>query len=88
MQFLGALLLGRGVTDTIRKGIVDREVFEASPEILMFGMFCALTAAAIWLIVATYLEMPVSTTHSIIGCEPKIFLYCDGNVYVPLNMYM
>lgn len=67
MQFLGALLLGRGVTDTIRKGIVERDVFEDSPEILMFGMFCALCAAGIWLIVATYFELPVSTTHSIIG---------------------
>ena len=71
LQFLGALLLGRGVTDTIREGIVERDVFEDSPEILMYGMFCALCAAGVWLIVATYLEMPVSTTHSIIGCVLK-----------------
>jgi phosphate/sulfate permease len=29
------------------------------------GMLCALTAAAIWLLFATYAELPVSTTHSI-----------------------
>lgn len=66
-EFSGALLLGRGVTKTVRKGIVDPDLFENEPEILMFGMLCALTAAGIWLIVATYFELPVSTTHSIIG---------------------
>lgn len=29
------------------------------------GMLCALIAAAVWLIFATYAELPVSTTHSI-----------------------
>lgn len=67
VQFLGALLLGRGVTDTVRKGIAEREFFEDQPEILMYGMFCALIAAGTWLLVATYFELPVSTTHSIIG---------------------
>lgn len=69
MQFSGAVLLGRGVTQTINSGIVERNVFEDSPEVLMYGMLCALTAAGCWLLVATYLELPVSTTHSIIGCD-------------------
>jgi solute carrier family 20 (sodium-dependent phosphate transporter) len=68
VQFSGALLLGRGVSDTIRSSIVDRKAFEDNPEILMYGMLCALTSAGLWLLLATYLEMPVSTTHSIIGC--------------------
>jgi phosphate/sulfate permease len=68
VQFSGALLLGRGVTDTIKKGIVDPKAFADAPEILMFGMLCALLSSGIWLLVATYLELPVSTTHAIYGC--------------------
>jgi sodium-dependent phosphate transporter len=67
MQFGGAVLLGRGVTSTIKNSIIDGEQFVNEPEILMYGMLCALIAAGTWLIIATYLEMPVSTTHSIIG---------------------
>ena len=39
----------------------------ASPDIVMYGMLAALTAAGIWLLVATRLGWPVSTTHSIVG---------------------
>ena len=31
------------------------------------GMLCAMLATGIWLILATYWELPVSTTHSIVG---------------------
>lgn len=85
MQFLGALLLGRGVTDTVRKGIAEREFFEDQPEILMYGMFCALIAAGTWLLVATYFEMPVSTTHSIIGyaLRPANLVFPKGMSFIP-----
>ena len=32
-----------------------------------YGMLCAMLATGIWLLLATYLELPVSTTHSITG---------------------
>jgi solute carrier family 20 (sodium-dependent phosphate transporter) len=66
-EFLGAFLMGSQVTDTVRKRIVDLDVFEDNPGALMFGMLCANLSSAIWLTVATYLKWPVSTTHSIIG---------------------
>ena len=66
-EFSGALLMGSHVTDTIRKGIADYSCFEDDPAILMYGCMCVLAAMSVWLITASYLEMPVSTTHSCVG---------------------
>lgn len=66
-EFAGAVLAGGEVTSTIRKGIVDAELLEGSPELLIYGMLAALLAAATWLLLATQKGWPVSTTHSIVG---------------------
>lgn len=66
-EFAGAYLAGGEVTSTIRKGIIDSAYFVDSPELLVFGMISALLAAGFWLLIASYLGWPVSTTHSIIG---------------------
>lgn len=66
-EFLGAVFFGTHVTKTIRKGIADQTCFEDNPALLMYGMMCVLFAVAIWLFLATYYEMPVSTTHSCVG---------------------
>lgn len=66
-EFSGAFLAGGQVTATIRKGIIDSQLAAGSPEILVWGMLASLLAAAIWLMIATRLGWPVSTTHSIVG---------------------
>lgn len=66
-NFFGAVLVGSHVTDTVRKGIIDTQAFTHDPLMLARGMVCALLAAAVWLNVATYFGMPVSTTHSVVG---------------------
>lgn len=66
-EFAGAYLAGGAVTDTIRKGIIDPELFSQSPELLVYGMMSALLAAGIWLVIASIMGWPVSTTHSIVG---------------------
>lgn len=66
-EFAGAYLAGGEVTSTIRKGIIDASFFVDSPELLVFGMISALFAAATWLLIASALGWPVSTTHSIVG---------------------
>ncbi|QFT56647.1 inorganic phosphate transporter [Microbulbifer sp. THAF38] len=66
-EFAGAYLAGGEVTATIRKGIIDSEIFASQPELLVYGMLSALFAAGTWLLVASILGWPVSTTHSIVG---------------------
>ena len=62
----GALLAGGDVVKTVAKGIVspgdsiDVATFQ-------FMMLSALLAAALWINLATILNAPVSTTHSIVG---------------------
>ncbi|MFB9135224.1 inorganic phosphate transporter [Vibrio olivae] len=66
-EFAGAYLAGGEVTDTIRKGVIETSLFSSQPDILVFGMMSALLAAGTWLLLASYMGWPVSTTHSIIG---------------------
>ena len=66
-EFLGALLMGSSVSKTMRKGIADVECFDDNPGLLIYGMTCVILSVAIWLLLASYLEMPVSTTHSCVG---------------------
>ncbi len=66
-EFSGAFLAGGQVTKTIRKGIIDADLLSGAPELLVYGMLASLLAAGIWLLVASRLGWPVSTTHTIVG---------------------
>ncbi len=74
-EFAGAVLVGAPVTDTVRKGIVDPDSFlalsgvshEQAAALFIIGMTSALMSAAMWLHISSFLGMPVSTTHSIVG---------------------
>lgn len=63
----GAVIAGGEVTDTVRSGIVDLETVHLSPDDFMYIMMSALLAAAVWLLLASKMGYPVSTTHSIVG---------------------
>lgn len=67
MEFVGAFFIGPNVSETIRKGIFDPQIFASEPGMLVLGMLSALLAAAAWLQLASYFGWPVSTTHSIVG---------------------
>jgi PiT family inorganic phosphate transporter len=64
---LGACLAGGHVTNTISKGMIDPGLLADEPNRLMLGMFAALIAASLWVHLATYFGLPVSTTHAIVG---------------------
>ncbi|MBQ1782371.1 MAG: inorganic phosphate transporter [Gammaproteobacteria bacterium] len=66
-EFAGAYLAGGEVTETIRSGIIDPEAFAGKGDLLAIGMTASLLAAGVWLLLASWLGWPVSTTHSIVG---------------------
>lgn len=66
-EFSGSVLMGATVTDTVRKNIADLDTFKDQPGVLMYGMLCVLFSTGSWLFLATKYELPVSTTHSVIG---------------------
>ncbi|WP_309131041.1 anion permease [Brevibacterium sp.] len=66
-EVAGALLAGGEVTDTVRSGIVDLGAVSLDPMEFVYIMMAALLGAAVWLLIATRMGWPVSTTHSIIG---------------------
>jgi len=84
-EFLGAFLMGSHVTDTVRKKIVDIDLFTSNPYVLMLGMLSSNFAAGAWLTIATYFRYPVSTTHSIIGAIVGFSLAYGGTKAIVWN---
>ena len=62
----GAILAGGDVVKTVAKGIIQPGEGLSVADFRDL-MLCALFAAALWVNLATYLNAPVSTTHSIVG---------------------
>nr|CAK6928607.1 unnamed protein product [Fasciola hepatica] len=80
-EMSGAVLLGAKVSNTLRKGIVDIQLFsglENGAATLMAGQVAALGGSCIWLLVATFLRLPVSGTHSIVGATVGFSLVIFG----------
>ena len=67
LEFSGAFFFGSHVSKTMQSGIINADIFADSPRILVYGMLSALASAGIWLQVASFFGLPVSTTHSIVG---------------------
>ncbi|MBT8412293.1 MAG: inorganic phosphate transporter, partial [Octadecabacter sp.] len=62
----GALIAGGDVVSTIAKGIIAPESM-GDAATFIWAMMAALLSAALWVILATYVSAPVSTTHSVVG---------------------
>ncbi|WP_316897385.1 anion permease [Pseudodesulfovibrio indicus] len=77
LNFVGAVFLGSHVTATISKGIINPDVI-TDPKLIMIGMFAALLAAGLWVLVATLTSLPVSSTHSIVGAIMGFGLVAGG----------
>jgi PiT family inorganic phosphate transporter len=78
-SFLGAILLGSRVIKTVGKGVVPLDRLE--PQAAMFVALAACFGAGIWVLIATYRKIPVSTSHSIVGAVAGAGLAILAPVY-------
>ncbi len=78
LEAAGAIFVGSHVADTVKKGIVDPAYFSADPNIFILGSIASILAASLWVTLATWKEMPISTTHSIIGALVGFGLVASG----------
>ncbi|CEF61801.1 Phosphate transporter family-containing protein [Strongyloides ratti] len=84
-ESLGSILVGYNVTDTVRKGVVDINVYIGYEKDLFFGQIGTLGGCTVWLFLATILNLPVSTTHSLIGATVGMSLVIKGFAGIEWN---
>ncbi|KAF9462248.1 sodium:inorganic phosphate symporter [Collybia nuda] len=77
-EFLGAVLVGARVADTIKNGIIKISVFEGNAGVQLLAFVCAITVSASWLTVATRMSWPVSTTYSIVAAVAGVGVALGG----------
>ncbi len=65
LEFLGAFLFGSIVTSTIMNRVVFLNMID--PNVIVIGLMCVIVSTTVWIFLSTFLSLPISTTHSIIG---------------------
>ncbi|MEE6460224.1 hypothetical protein FKM82_000897 [Ascaphus truei] len=74
----GSVLLGAKVGETIRKGIVDVNLYNNTVDLLMAGEVSAMVGSAVWQLIASFLKLPISGTHCIVGSTIGFSLVAIG----------
>ncbi|XP_075412710.1 sodium-dependent phosphate transporter 2 [Tenrec ecaudatus] len=74
----GSVLLGAKVGETIRKGIIDVNLYNKTVETLMAGEVSAMVGSAVWQLIASFLRLPISGTHCIVGSTIGFSLVAIG----------
>ncbi|KAL7828568.1 hypothetical protein SRHO_G00322020 [Serrasalmus rhombeus] len=78
-ETLGAILLGAKVSETIRSGIIDVNMYNGSEAVLMAGSISAMFGSAVWQLVASFLKLPISGTHCIVGATIGFSMVARGH---------
>ncbi|KAI4881511.1 hypothetical protein NFI96_012331, partial [Prochilodus magdalenae] len=100
-ETIGAMLLGAKVSETIRMGIIDINMYNGSEPVLMAGSISAMFAtnctslmccvefvnqcrrkdagSAVWQLVASFLRLPISGTHCIVGATIGFSMVARGH---------
>ncbi|XP_042327490.1 sodium-dependent phosphate transporter 1 [Sceloporus undulatus] len=77
-ETVGSVLLGAKVSETIRKGLIDVEMYNSTQELLMAGSISAMFGSAVWQLAASFLKLPISGTHCIVGATIGFSLVAKG----------
>ncbi|XP_075945524.1 sodium-dependent phosphate transporter 1-B [Anarhichas minor] len=77
-ETVGSVLLGAKVSETIRKGIIDVNMYNGSEHVLMAGSISAMFGSAVWQLAASFLKLPISGTHCIVGATIGFSLVARG----------
>ncbi|XP_054431542.1 sodium-dependent phosphate transporter 1 [Pteronotus mesoamericanus] len=77
-ETVGSVLLGAKVSETIRKGLIDVQMYNSSQKLLMAGSVSAMFGSAVWQLVASFLKLPISGTHCIVGATIGFSLVAKG----------
>ncbi|XP_011613497.2 sodium-dependent phosphate transporter 1-A-like isoform X2 [Takifugu rubripes] len=78
-ETLGSVLLGAKVSETIRQGIIDVRMYNGSEHVLMAGSICSMFGSAVWQLTASFLKLPISGTHCIVGATIGFSMVAKGS---------
>ncbi|KAJ7994173.1 hypothetical protein DPEC_G00263170 [Dallia pectoralis] len=78
-ETVGSMLLGAKVSETIRKGIIDVNMYNGSEHLLMAGSISAMFGSAVWQLTASFLKLPISGTHCIVGATIGFSMVAKGH---------
>ncbi|XP_015738509.1 sodium-dependent phosphate transporter 1 [Coturnix japonica] len=77
-ETVGSVLLGAKVSETIRKGLIDVDMYNDTQHLLMAGSISAMFGSAVWQLAASFLKLPISGTHCIVGATIGFSLVAKG----------
>jgi inorganic phosphate transporter, PiT family len=67
LEFTGAVLFGRQVSSTLATSITNPDLFISQPQTLLLGMIAVLISCGLWLQIATTKNLPVASSHAVVG---------------------